>query len=159
MSIRLDSELLSLLHDEGTVKAVATVDATGAPYVAHSRFLIAEEGELVHLELLETSATNKNLLRTLWFGGRVSVTVAAADGRSWVVRGRPRKAVVTGPVFRRWYEHVRERLPDADLSAVWLIRPEEAVQETYEVRKAEEEQQFPFYIHLDRLTADPISHS
>lgn len=152
----LTAEILQLLDQQATTRVVATTDELGSPYAIASPLLSAgAEGELVHLELLEKSATNRNLLRSLWFDKRVSITLAAPDGRSFVIHGKPVKALITGPVFRAHYQRVRTLLGDADLAAVWLIEPEEVVNETYDVRKQEEEDRFPFTIHLDRLVAVP----
>jgi len=149
---KLSPEILHLLDQSNTTKIVATTDEFGKPYAIASPYLHAgPEGELVHLELLEKSATNRNLLRSLWFDKKVSVTLVAADGSNYVIQGRPVKALISGPIFRRHYQDVRLLLGDADLAAVWLIEPEEVVNETYAVQKLEEEERFPFSVHLDRL--------
>ena len=154
---KLSTEILQLLDHPGTTKVVATTDEFGIPYAITSSFLQAgDAGELVHLELLEKSATNRNLLRSLWFDKKVSVTLAAPDGRSFVIQGRPVRALISGPVFRGHYEKVRA-LQDADLAAVWLIEPEEVVNETFAERKLAEETAFPFSVHLDRLVVDAVA--
>ena len=153
---KLSAEILELLDDPTATKVVATADELGIPYAVTSAFLQAGAGgELVHLELLEKSATNRNLLRSLWFDKKVSVSLAASDGRSFVIQGKPVRALISGPVFRRHYEKVRALL-DADLAAVWLIEPEEVVNETFAERKREEEERFPFSVHLDRLVAETV---
>jgi uncharacterized protein len=154
---KLNAEILQLLDDPTTTKVVATTDEFGIPYAITSSFLQAgAQGELVHLELQEKSATNRNLLRSLWFDKKVSVTLAAPDGRSFVIQGKPVRALISGPVFRGHYQNLRALL-DADLAAVWLIEPEQVVNESYAVRQREEEERFPFSVHLDRLTVQPCS--
>lgn len=154
---KLSAEIQQLLDQPTTTRLVATTDEFGKPYAVASPFLQAGAGgELVHLELLEKSATNRNLLRSLWFNKKVSVTLAGADGRSFVIQGRPVKALISGPVFRSHYQQVRALLGDADLAAVWLIEPEEVVNETYAVCKQEEEERFPFSVHLDRLVVESL---
>ncbi len=144
----LSSALREYIQDRSAVKVLATLDGNDAPYAVVSPFLqLDEQGHLVHLELLEKSVTNRNLLRSLWFDRKISVSVG-----SYVIKGSPVKAHISGPVFRRYYEQVRCVLDDADLSCVWLIEPEEVVDETYATRKQQEEEQFPFSVHLDRLT-------
>lgn len=153
---KLTAEILQLLDQPTTTKMVATTDGLGSPYAIASLFMQAGSGgELVHLELLEKSATNLNLLRSLWFDKKVSITLAAPDGRSFVIHGKPVKALISGPLFRSYYQKVRALLDDADLAAVWLIEPEEVVNETYAVCKQQEEDRFPFTVHLDRLLAAP----
>ncbi len=153
MGIELDEALIALLRDEASIKVLATVDADGAPHAVVKQSLTLDAaGRLVHLELLESSRTNKNLLRSLWSGGRVSVLVRRGD-ESWQLKGRPVRAHVAGPEFQREYVRVRERLGDVDLAAIWVIEPEEAVEQSFTVRKTQEEAAHPQFLHLDRIRA------
>ena len=144
----LSQEIIDRVKDRSVSKVIATLDEDGAPYAVVSRFLqVGENGTLVHLELLEKSETNRNLLRSLWYEKKIAISVG-----DLVIKGRPVKAHISGPVFRHYYEQVRSVIADADLSTVWLIEPEEIIDETYAIRKRQEEEQFPFSVHLDRLT-------
>jgi hypothetical protein len=144
----LSQKIIECIKDCSAIKVLATLDEEGAPYAVVSRFLqLGANGELVHLELLEKSETNRNLLRSLWYEKKVVITVGDT-----VIKGRPVKAHISGPVFRQYYQQVQTVIPDADLSTVWLIEPEEVIDESYAFRKQQEEQQFPFSVHLDRLT-------
>jgi hypothetical protein len=152
MSNELRLQIASLLKDPATVAIIATLDESGAPHSVPSPFLTQDEtGRLVHLELLETSTTHRNLLRSIWFDKPVSVTLHGRNGQVLVVAGRPHKAHVSGPLFSDYYREVRSRLENADLSAVWLIEPQQLRDETYLTRKAREEELHPFHLHLDRL--------
>jgi hypothetical protein len=152
MSDELRHVISALLDDPATSASIATLDEGGAPRSVPSPFLrLDEKGRLVHLELLETSTTHRNLLRSIWFERPVSVTLSGGDGRVLVATGRPCKAHVSGPLFSEYYRQVRDRLGDADLVAVWLIEPQEVRDETYLVRKEREEALHPFHRHLDRL--------
>jgi hypothetical protein len=142
----------TLLKDAATTASIATLDEDGTPRSVPSPFLrLDEKGRLVHLELLETSTTHRNLLRSIWFERPVSVTVSANAGQILVATGRPYKAHVSGPLFSQYYREVRERLGDADLVAVWLIEIDQVSDDTYLVRKEREEALHPFHRHLDRL--------
>lgn len=146
------SYLKELLDDPATTGFIATMDESGAPRATPSPFIrLDAHGRIVHLELLETSTTHRNLLRSIWFDYPVSVSLSGTSGRMAVVKGKVRKALVSGPVFSAYYQEVRERLGDADLAAVWLIEPQEVADETYALRKAREEELHPFFMHLDRL--------
>jgi hypothetical protein len=146
----LSQELLERIHDRSATKVIATLDDQGAPYAVASPFLQASEGGmLVHLELLEKSETNRNLLRSLWYEKKIVISVG-----NFVIRGIPVKAYISGPLFRQYYEQVRSVIDDADLSTVWMIEPQKVIDETYATRKRQEEEQFPFSVHLDRLTID-----
>lgn len=152
MSEILRNEIGAMLKNPSTLATIATLDENGAPRSVPSPFLrLDEKGRLVHLELLETSTTHRNLLRSIWFERPVSVTLTGSDGRVLVATGRPWKAHVSGPLFSDYYREVRGRLGDADLVAVWLIEPQEVRDETYLIRKEREEELHPFHRHLDRL--------
>lgn len=152
MSEKLLQLIGPLLEDSATVATIATLDEDGTPRSVPSPFLRQDEkGRLVHLELLETSTTHRNLLRSIWFNRPVSVTLSGRAGRVLVATGRPHKAHVSGPLFSDYYREVRSRLGDADLAAVWLIEPLQVRDETYLIRKEREEALYPFHLHLDRL--------
>ena len=110
-----------------------------------------KDGFFVHLELLETSTTNRNLLRSLWYDKKASISLTGKDGVAYLVKGLPVKAIISGPVFSGYYSKVREALGDVDLATAWLIKPLEIINETYGERKIAEETQYPFSIHIDRL--------
>jgi hypothetical protein len=152
MNDELLQHVSTLLEDAATVASIATLDENGAPRSVPSPFLLLDEkGRLVHLELLETSTTHRNLLRSIWFERPVSVTLSGRDNRVLVITGRPQKAHVSGALFSDYYREVRARLGDADLAAVWLIEVLQIRDETYLIRKEREEAQHPFHLHLDRL--------
>ena len=124
MTVTLDQDVIDLLNDPATVKVLATVDGDGAPHAAIKRSLhLAGDGKLHFRELIESSATNRNLVRALWFDRAVSILLYAPDGRSVLIKGRPVKTHITGPLFQRHYQEVRARLGDVDLAAVWVIVP------------------------------------
>lgn len=146
-------EVIELLRRRDTVKAVATVDDAGVPHLVYKGFAdVDEEGRLVLLELLETSATNSNLVHSLWFGRQVSFSLLGAQGQSFEISGRPYRCIVSGAVFERYYKQVRAALPDSDLAAVWLVDPVRVKNIGYAARRAEEEAAHPLIRHLDRLT-------
>lgn len=152
MSDDLQHVIGDLLADAATVASIGTLDENGTPRSVPSPFLrLDEKGRLVHLELLETSTTHRNLLRSIWFERPVSVTLSGRDSRVLVITGRPVKAHVSGPLFSNYYREVRSLLGDADLVAVWVIETQQISDETYLIRKEREEALHPFHQHLDRL--------
>lgn len=148
----LTENLIKIISEDETKANIATLDEDGSPYTVPSPFIGYDgNGKLIHLELLETSTTHRNILRSLWFDKPVTVTIQAADDRTYVIKNRVFKAYVSGPEFSRHYSLIRQKLDDADLAAVWLLEPYEVIEETYSVRKAREEELHPFHKHLDRL--------
>ncbi|HXW68817.1 MAG TPA: aliphatic sulfonate ABC transporter substrate-binding protein, partial [Dissulfurispiraceae bacterium] len=152
MAFQLNKEVIDLLADEQTVKVLATTDANGIPHaVVKQSVHLGESGNLVFFELIESARTNRNLVRSIWFDGRVSVTLIGKGGQSYQITGKPVKVLVAGPAFQQFYLRVREQLGDVDLAAVWIIEPEEVRNQDLSTRIAVESAAHPNFIHLDRL--------
>lgn len=152
MAVALQEELIDLLRNPETIKVLATIDEFGFPHAVVKQSLqLGEDGNLLYLELLESSRTNRNLVRSIWFGKNVAIAVKGALGGSYQIKGRPVKAHITGELFKTHYLAIRERLGDVDLAAVWVIEPVEVINESLSVRLAEEQLKHPLFNHLDRL--------
>lgn len=152
MTIQLEKEVIELLTDKETVKVLSTTDEKGAPHVVVKQSLhLGDDGNLIYLELLESSQTNKNMVRSIWFNRKVAIILKGKSGLSYQIKGKPIKAIISGPEFQKHYVNLRERLGDVDLAAIWVIEPEEVINESYLVRKAQEEATRPYFKHLDRI--------
>ena len=153
MTVQLPRELVELLADPESLKALATVDESGTPHVVVNNSLhLAEDGNILLLELHETSRTNHNLVRAIWFEQKVSIAVTGAGQKSYQIKGRPIRVHVTGPLYQKHYRELRRHLGDVDLSGVWVIEPLEVINEHFLSRQREEEKKHPFFRHLDRLS-------
>jgi len=152
MAAALSKEIIDLLDRDDSIKVLATVNEHGYPHAASKPYIRVDgEGNLLYLELVESSRTQKNLVRSIWFNRKVAVSVSNSKGHSWQIKGKPLKALITGPLYLQHYREVRQRLGDVDLAAVWVIEPEEVINENIFVRHAEEEKAHPLFRHLDRL--------
>ena len=152
MAANLSKEIIDLITDTDSIKVLATLDEFGFPHVAVKQSLqVGEDGNILYLELLESSRTNRNLVRSIWFDQKVAVAIKGKGGQSFQIKGKPVKTHITGPVFQHHYTAIRELFGDVDLAAVWVIEPEEVINGSFTVRKAEEEGKHPFFSHLDRL--------
>lgn len=152
MATKLNKKIIALLGSDESTKVLATVNEQGYPHAAAKPYiLVDDDGNLLYLELVESSLTQKNLVRSIWFDQKVSISVSDKKGQSWQIKGKPVKTLITGPVFLYHYRDVRRRLGDVGLSAVWVIEPEEVINENILVRHAEEELAHPVFRHLDRL--------
>ena len=154
MRLKLDESLAALINDPQSVKALASIGKDGEVHLVFKGSIsVNRDGNIEYLELLETSQTNKNLVHSLWFTRPVSITVLAPDRSSWQIKGVPLKALVSGKEFEKNYIAVREKLgKEADLSTVWIIEPREAREQSYPVRRQQEENKYPLIAHLDRFT-------
>ena len=98
MAAQLTQEQRALINDPETHKVLATLDESGAPHVVFKQSLyVSEEGNIHYLELLESSRTNRNLVRAIWFDRKVSIVVKGGDRQSFQVKGQPIEVHISGP--------------------------------------------------------------
>ncbi len=151
MGTPLTQELLTLLADGATTKVLATIDENGSPHaVAGVPLHAGDTGNLLYSEYFESSATSKNLTRSIWFDGIVAITLSNA-GQSFQIKGRPLKNHITGPLFLKLYQEIRAIQGNVNLAAVWEIEPLEIIDESLDTRRKYEDTKRPFFTHLDRI--------
>lgn len=152
MIITLSEEIIQLFDDASSIKALATTDEDGTPHVVYKdSLLVNDKGQILCLEFLEPSHTNQNLVRSIWFGRKVSINILSNDKRSYQIKGKVIKAIITGATFEKYYKQVLRQYGDADLSTVWVIEPEKVIDQTFHVKKNAAESEHPLLLHLDRI--------
>ena len=152
MTTGIPQELISLIHNDSTIKVLATLDEQGQPHSVMKQFMqVLEDGHLVYLELLESSRSYKNFTRSLWYNQKVSITIVGNKGEHWQIKGKPEKVIISGPVFEKYYQSTRNQLGDVDLAAVCMIQPETLADESFFYQFEQQEVQQPIFKHLDRL--------
>ena len=75
-------------------------------------------------------------------------------GRTYVnieIKGKVKQSIIAGRKFEERYIQIKEK-KNVDLSAIYLIEPEEIQEESFEKRRLEELEKHPILQHLDRLT-------
>ena len=153
MGVTIHDELKSLCKNPNTIKVLATTSKEGEVHASYKESIhFNEEGAIQYYELIETSQTNKNMVASIWFKKQVAINILGEDGRSYLIKGLPKKAIISGKEFQKYYEIVQQGNAENDLSAVWVIEPIDIVEKSYEKRRDEERQKHPLLHHLDRLT-------
>lgn len=151
MAVEISQEIRELFNDKSNIKVLATSDEHGVPHVTVKESLfISDDGQIVYLEMLEKSVTNRNMTHSLWFERPVAVNVVSKN-RSFQIKGVPVKTLIAGREYEKYYIEAEKINPENDLTAVYFIEPTEVREETYEVRFAEEKKKHPLYVHLDKL--------
>ena len=141
----LSQEVVEVFNDSQTVKMLTTTDEGGFPHTVCKGSLTVSEGGLVaYCELIETSQTQRNMLRNYWAKKSVAINLFnPRTGLSYQIKGIPYKFIVDGPIWQKFLKESRKMIPDADPSGVWLIIPKEARNQDYEVRRKEEAMRRP----------------
>lgn len=151
MSI-LSDELKNIINDTETLKVIATVNRDGIPHVAYKGSIHVEEDEIVFYDLIQSSQVNKNLVNSIWFDGKIAINILSKDKRSFLIIGKAVRSVTAGRNFEKIYVDLQEKKGrEVDLSAIWYIEPISVREETYEKRREQEEEKYPYIRHLDRV--------
>jgi hypothetical protein len=150
----LPDEVVDLLSDPGSLKVLATTGVDGAPHVTvRDSLRVLDDGHLGFAEELDSSQTSKDLVRALWTDQPVVLGVIRGE-KVWEIRGRPWRCLITGPLLKHFLLEARERQgPDADIAAVWVIRPDVAREESAATLRAVDRARRPYAgSHLDRAS-------
>ncbi len=149
----LPEELKKLLKDSESVKILATVDEKGNPHaVLKDSMTMLDSGEIAYAEDLDSSFSNKNMVRSIWFDKHISINITKGD-ESYQVKGKPKKCLITGPLFKEFLLRERKKTGDkSDIQSVWIVSVEEVRNQSRNKRREEEWENRPYFnIHLDKL--------
>lgn len=153
--VELTKKIIDAINDKDSIKVLATIDGRGFPHVvAKGSINVDGKNRLYWYELLESSVTNRNAIHALWFNKWVAINIITKDKKSYQIKGYPYETLVNGKEFQDAYIKAQLSNYENDLAAVYFIKPEEIIDETYSIRKETEEKAHPLCIHLDRLAAE-----
>lgn len=158
MTTPLSQEVIALLNDDSTIKVLATVDAAGTPHAVVKDSLHVADGEIRLLELLESSTTGRNLVRSIWFDQPLAIALRGRDGQRIQIKGKAVRNHIAGPLYQQHYRELRAQQGDVELAGVWVIEPHSITDQRLNVRRAEEDAAHPNFIHLDRILKQGATH-
>ncbi|MDQ0204682.1 hypothetical protein [Pectinatus haikarae] len=147
----LNPKVYELLKKESTIKILSTINENNQIHTVIKDSLQICDDQLLYLEYLESSTTNRNLTFSMWFKNSVTVLILSENKTSYQINVTPVKCIVSGPVFQKFYTETLQKHNDTDLAAIWIFEPDAVVNETLSVRQKEERAQRPYFKHLDRL--------
>jgi hypothetical protein len=152
--MKINKELADLINRPATIKTVGTVSKIGIPHVVYKEDVhVNEEGKILLYELLESSRNGQNLVYSIWFDKKVVISILDGNKNSYEIVGHPERCITCGKEFEEVYKKLRKERGDVDLASIWFIEAEEVRNESFPVRKQEEETKYPIICHLDRLRA------
>lgn len=148
----ISDDIKKALADKNTIKALATVDKNGQPYVVYKGFIHLNEQNQIELnEILESSQNNSNLVYAIWFEKTVALNILTEEKKSYQLRLKPVKSITSGRYFEKVYNQIRSNGRDIDLGAIWQFEILDEKEETPAKRFAEDEEKYPILKHIDRL--------
>lgn len=126
--------LKKLLEDPESIKVLTTTDKDGVPHTVFKGSLTSlDDDYLAYVELFEGSQTQKNMLHDLWFKKPVAIAVRKGN-KAYQIKGEPYRLVIEGPVRDRFFQEVWKRMPELNPSGVWLIKPRDIIDESFETQ-------------------------
>lgn len=152
----ISEELKNIIADEDTLKVVSTIGKNGVPHVVYKGSLhVNEDGNIEYYELLESAKDNQNFIYSLWFDKKIAINILSKEKKSFEIIGKPVRSITSGKKFLDTYAALKEtRGNSSDLGAIQIIQVEEIREETYTVRKKEDEEAYPILKHIDRLVKE-----
>lgn len=151
MASVLSLELTEAINAPDTLKFITAVDKNGLPHSVYKGTLhINDEGNIEFYDIFESSKINRNLVYSIWFDKKVTVNILTSDKRSYEIIGSPIQSITAGKIFEEVYKKIKHGRGN-DLNAIWIIKPEEVRNETFSVRKRQQEEEYPLLKHLDRV--------
>jgi hypothetical protein len=146
----LDKAILERLNEVDALKVLVTLDEHGAPHPTPKGSIRWDGERIVLWEILESSHTNRNLTRSIWFDKPVAILLVTADKKACKIAARPARNLTAGKEFTRHYEEA-ERRYGLGIAAVWLFEPLEITDQSAGTRIAQERAARPYFTHLDQL--------
>ena len=148
----IEEKLKQDINSPASLKSVTAVLKSGIPHTVYKSSLhVDEDGNLAFFDILESSKINEALVYSIWFDRYVTINILTEDKRSFEIIGKPKESITQGKQFEEVYKDLKHTKGN-DLNAIWVIEPLEVREETFTVRKEQQERDFPFLKHLDRAT-------
>jgi len=144
-------QVQSIVADSGSLKIVSTLNENGSIHsVPKGTLKVNASGQLEYAEVLESSSSYKNVVRSLWFDKKVTVLVIGADKRSYEITGNIKRILTCGRYFEDAYKAFLEKRGHG-IAAVIQIDIESVINSDISKRFERQEQEHFFFTHLDRL--------
>lgn len=151
----ISKDVKNILNACDTKKVIATVNEKGIVHVTFKDMLfINTNNDIILFELLERSITNQNLVYSIWFNKTVAINFLCQNSESFHVQALPKRALVSGKEFEKYYQMLLKEMGDIDLSTVWLFDILEIKEKTLSKQMEEHKKSYPIICHLDRLITE-----
>ncbi|MCL1967157.1 MAG: hypothetical protein FWF67_04680 [Fibromonadales bacterium] len=144
-------QVRDIVADSGSLKIVSTLNENGTIHSAPKGSLkVNEAGQLEYVEVLESSSSYKNVVRSLWFDKKVTVLVIGVDKRSYEITGNIKRILTSGRHFENAYKAILEKR-GFGIAAVIQIDVESVADLDISKGIERQKREHFFFTHLDRL--------
>jgi len=144
-------QVQNIVADSSSLKIVSALNENGTIHSAPKGSLkVNASGQLEYIEVLESSSSYKNVIRSLWFDKKVTVLVISADKRTYEIIGNVKRILTSGRYFEDAYNSFLEKR-GRGIAAVIQIEVESINDLDISKRIERQEREHFFFTHLDRL--------
>ncbi len=143
--VTLPEEIKEAFSHPDTVKTLTTVDEEGIPHTVIKDSKVLESGNIAYMELLGSSVTQRNMLRSLWWGKKL-ISLGIFNNKlkiNFQIKAAPYKFWIHGDFWQQTLDEVWPKHPESDPEGVWELVPEEIRDQNFEVRMEETKQKNP----------------
>ncbi|HCB99683.1 MAG TPA: hypothetical protein DEP42_00430 [Ruminococcaceae bacterium] len=159
MDFTWNEKVRLLLNDNHSLKILIANDRTGYPHIAVDQTISVDKaGNILYQEFLETSQRNAALVNSLWFKHPVLIHVEQASAL-YDIYGIPTHSIISGPIFEECYRATLKQNEKADLSTVWMIKPQKILNRSSKLLREKEKKEHPLVMHLDHLQKSDLLHN
>jgi len=145
-------QVQDIVADSGSLKIVSTLNENGTIHSAPKGTLkVNASWQLEYIEVLESSSSYKNVVRSLWFDKKVTVLVIGTDKRSYEIIGNIKRILTAGRHFEDAYKAFLEKRGHG-IAAVIQIDVESITDLDISKGIERQEREHFFFTHLDRFT-------
>ncbi|MDR2638591.1 MAG: hypothetical protein LBC09_01990 [Helicobacteraceae bacterium] len=144
-------QALSRFNDEGAIKVLTTLDENGAPHPVCKGSLRFNGETIESWEILESSETNRNLTRSIWFDKPIAILLITPDKKAYKFSVKASRNIIAGKEFTSAYEAAQARYKGRGIAGVWRYEIISVKDETASTRISEEAAARPYFVHLDQL--------
>jgi len=151
MADELLRQVQDVVADPNSVKVVSALNDDGTIHSAPKGTLtVNAAGQLEYWEVLESSASYRNVVRCIWFDKKVTVLVIGSDKKTFEIVGTVKRILTAGRQFEDAYNAFLERR-GRGIAAIIQIDIESITDLAISRGIERQEREHFFFTHLDRL--------
>ncbi|WP_455715088.1 hypothetical protein [Anaerosporobacter sp.] len=126
MYIKVSEELRKVMNRDDVTKTVTTYNEDGIPHtIKYQSMHINREGRIAYYDCSRCEPVKQEILYCMAYHKNVDITVITREGITHKIIGEVNKALLMGEEFTIASQIMKKYDPEAVLSAVWVINPQE----------------------------------
>lgn len=126
MFIKISEELREVMNRDDVMKTVTTYNEDGIPHTTkYQSMYINRDGRITYYDCSSCEPAKQEMLYCMAYHKSVDITVITDEGTKHKIIGEVSKALLMGEEFTIASQFIKKYDPEAELSVVWTINPQE----------------------------------